>query len=117
MADFGNNYAILFPLDMVYDAIITCPDTVKVRVRMKFDTFWWKRILCKASYFLEDTFLNMLRLGSDELLGLRVNFDGIHHARILNTQLPLKILKTDSFGFFQRLKGILHIDFVLQCFN
>jgi len=100
MADFRNDYVILFPLDMIYDAIIPGPDTGKVRVRMKSDIFWWKRIIFKAFYFVEDLFLNISRLGSDKFLGLRFKFNGIHLTRILHTQLPLEILEIDPLGFF-----------------
>jgi len=117
MADFGNDYVVLLPLDMIYDAVIPGPNTVKVRVLTKPGRLRWKRIVFEAFYFVEDAFLNVFGLASDKLLGLRFQFDGIHHVWKLHIQLPSKILQINPLGFLQRPKGILHIDFVLQCLN
>jgi len=99
MTDLRNDYMILLRLDMIYDAIVPSPDTVKGRVHMKADTFRWKRIVFKALYFIKDTFLNIFRLVFDKLLGLRFKFNRIHPAWTLYTQFSPEILETNPLIF------------------
>ena len=100
MTNLRNDYMIQFRLDMIYDTIIPTPDTVKVRVHMKSDAFSWERIVFESLYFIKDTFLNISRLGSDKLLGLRFKFNRIHPACTLYTQFLPEILEADTLGFF-----------------
>jgi hypothetical protein len=85
---------------MIYDTIIPTPDTVKVRGYMKSYAFRWKRIVFESLYFIKDAFLNISRLCSDKLLGLRFKFNRIHPACTLYTQFLPVILEADTLGFF-----------------